>query len=44
VILGHLQGLGSSHDAKLFTIKTYKSHLGNANFTVDAMSFIGCDI
>src|SRR5690606_12185788 len=44
VLLREVKGFGRAYDAELFTIQSYESYLGDTDFTIDAMSFFGCDI
>jgi hypothetical protein len=39
-----MESIGGFEYAKLLAIDANKSHLGDADFTIDAMRFFGCDV
>ena len=43
-LLGKPERVGDLDDAELFSIQTYQTHLGDADFTVDAYAFFSGDV
>jgi hypothetical protein len=44
VLLGKTERVGNLDDAELFSVQTYQAHLGDADFTVDAIGFFSGDV
>jgi hypothetical protein len=43
-LLGKTECVGDLDDAELFSVQTYQAHLGDADFTVDAIGFFSGDV
>jgi hypothetical protein len=43
-LLGQTKCVSNFDDTELFSVQTYQTHLGNTNFTVDAVSFFSGDV
>ena len=43
-LLGKTERVGDLDDAQLFSVQTYQAHLGDADFTVDAIGFFSGDV
>ncbi|CFO05466.1 Uncharacterised protein [Bordetella pertussis] len=43
-LLGKTERIGNLDDAQLFSVQAYQTHLGDADFTVDAYGFFSGDV